>query len=73
MQEAPEAFRLDQDYVFSQGEHTPVSGNTFRLISQSRYQAHFQLFGDFDEHLGEFSSNKANLVFTVAAKSSTCC
>jgi len=71
--ESPEVFQLDQDYVFCRGERTPVSGNTFRLIGQTRFRGHFQLFGDFSCHIGEYDNIKPKLCFTAQGQNGGCC
>jgi arsenite methyltransferase len=71
-----EEFRLDNAYVFPTGQSVPVCGNTFRLLQDSRFSAHFDLIGDDSIHYGEFSGNIDGFPFSEDAEkpaSSSCC
>ncbi len=72
----PGQFELDQDYCFATGHKTPVCGNTYRLVQQSRFAGHFDYFGDFSRHLGEFSGSMRKINFSGEAspsQSGACC
>ena len=67
---------LDQDYVFPAGSRVAVSGNTAKILQQSRFAPHFDIFGDFSRHFGEFSTRIPSLSFSgqaPARSSGGCC
>lgn len=66
---APDLFVLDQDFCFPAGQKIPVCGNTYRLLKQSRLSEHFELFGDFSHHFGEFRRETMELAFDISAVS----
>ena len=69
----PDAFRLDRDFVFSRGQATPICGNTYRLLKNTRLAPHFDLLGDDKVHLGEFSGISAHDSEDMATTKSSCC
>ncbi|HEU0306569.1 MAG TPA: methyltransferase domain-containing protein, partial [Lysobacter sp.] len=50
----PHAFVLDDHHRFETGKPMLVCGNTFDMLAQSRYAAHFDLHGDKRVHFGLF-------------------
>jgi arsenite methyltransferase len=48
-----------------------VCGNTFDMLAQSRYAAHFDLHGDKRVHFGLFDCGTAPA--TAAAAAGACC
>jgi arsenite methyltransferase len=48
-----------------------VCGNTFDMLAQSRYAAHFDLQGDRRVHFGLFDCGTATA--TAAAPAGACC
>ena len=50
----PHAFVLDDHHRFETGRPMLVCGNTFDMLAQSRYAAHFDLAGDKSVHYGLF-------------------
>ena len=54
VQEAPNAFRLDDHHLFEVGRPVPVCGNTADMLSQSRFGSHFRIEGDKSRHFGLF-------------------
>lgn len=48
-------FRLDKHHLFEPGRIVPVCGNTFRMVTQTRFAGLFDAFGDFSRHLGVFA------------------
>ncbi len=50
----PHAFVLDDHHRFEAGKPLRVCGNTFDMLAQSRYGAHFMLTGDTSTHFGLF-------------------
>ncbi len=74
--EAPERWALDRQADFTKGIKTPVSGNTYRILQQSRFSEYFDLFGDFSRHLGEFNVDLSPSPFAgnpKKAQSGGCC
>jgi hypothetical protein len=52
------ALALDTNHLFPAGKVVPVSGNTHRMLQQTRYWAHFQFYGgDFSRHFGPFEAD----------------
>ena len=48
----PDAFILDNSHKFIKGEKYDVCGNTYRILKQSRFNKHFDFYGNFDVHYG---------------------
>lgn len=49
-------FQLDEHHIFKTGEEYKVCGNTYDMLLESRYQKHFQFFGDKSIHQGIFKT-----------------
>ncbi|MCV6585533.1 MAG: methyltransferase domain-containing protein [Marinibacterium sp.] len=54
VEHAPHAFALDDHHVFETGKIVPVCGNSYRMLADTRFARHFDLFGSFDTHYGIF-------------------
>jgi len=54
VKEQPQAFRLDDHHVFQQGKVSPVCGNTWMMLAETRYRDYFEFIGNFDVHYGIF-------------------
>lgn len=54
LETSPNVFELDSGTEFEKGRITPVCGNTYRMIGETRFAKHFDLYGSFDNHLGPF-------------------
>lgn len=54
VENAPHAFILDDHHEFKTGLPYPVCGNTAKMLSETRYQEHFKVIGDFTTHYGIF-------------------
>lgn len=52
-------FHLDADRAFPRGQVVPVSGNTQRILSTSRFRQHFELIGNCSRHYGVFPGGGA--------------
>jgi arsenite methyltransferase len=52
--EAPHAFRLDDHHLFRTGMPERVCGNTWKMLMETRFAAHFTSMGDFSTHYGAF-------------------
>ena len=48
------AFTLDGHHVIEKGRMFAVCGNTWRMLADTRFAEHFELFGDFSTHYGIF-------------------
>ncbi|MEM7210945.1 MAG: methyltransferase domain-containing protein [Pseudomonadota bacterium] len=55
VENAAHGFCLDEALVLETGKVVPVCGNTFRMLSETRFAAHFEFVGDFSRHYGAFS------------------
>lgn len=55
----PHAFVLDDHHRFETGKPLRVCGNTFDMLSRSRYAPHFALTGDTVTHFGLFDCTPA--------------
>lgn len=68
------AFVLDKHHTFEVGRITPVCGNTWRMLRESRLGWRFEFFGDFDRHLGIFKGCGTDLPFsTDTVAGGACC
>jgi len=74
---APHMFALDGDYRFEAGKVTPVCGNTFRMLAETRFSEHFEFIGTSDTHFGAFGVDLQNLAADIVVApepaSSGCC
>lgn len=50
----PVEFKLDESHIFETGRSALVCGNTFFMLNKTRFQEHFEFFGNMDVHYGEF-------------------
>ncbi len=50
----PDQFALDGHHRFETGRVFPVCGNTWRMLHDTRFAAHFEFVGDFARHFGIF-------------------
>ena len=68
-------WQLDKQHKFAKGKPVAVSGNTFRLLGNSRYAQHFELLGDFSRHRGGFTIDGDTGIPFSRKKSATggCC
>ena len=69
-------WQLDHEYVFHKGCEVPVCANTYKLLQQARFQAHFEFLEGEGVHLGAFSSKIQPLNFSSESAESTgggCC
>ncbi len=51
---AEQRFALDAKHVFEAGRASKVSGNTWRILQDSRFAPHFEFVGSFARHFGPF-------------------
>lgn len=65
--EQPEVFVLDKHHRIERGRVFPVCGNTWRMLRDSRFAAHFDFIGDFSTHFGLFEGCGSTLPFDMTA------
>ncbi len=63
----PDRFMLDKHHTIETGRVFPVCGNTWRMLHETRFAAHFDFIGDFSRHYGIFEGCGSNLPFEAAA------
>lgn len=71
----PDQFVLDNHHTFETGRTAPVCGNTWRMLSETRFSSHFEFVGDFQRHYGIFPGCGTDIPFTERdsiAKTSCC-
>ncbi|MEM9839749.1 MAG: methyltransferase domain-containing protein [Pseudomonadota bacterium] len=62
------ALTLDDGHVFETNRIAPVCGNTFRMLKETRFGAHFEFIGNFDTHFGVFPDCGASSISTGEAE-----
>ncbi|MEE9438124.1 MAG: methyltransferase domain-containing protein [Saprospiraceae bacterium] len=50
----PNIFELDDHHVFEKGNIMSVCGNTYKMLHETRFKAHFDFYGTWDTHYGIF-------------------
>ncbi|NUQ17028.1 MAG: methyltransferase domain-containing protein [Sphingomonas sp.] len=72
---SPDAFTLDKHHRIETGRVFPVCGNTWRMLSESRFEPHFDFIGDFSHHFGIFEGCGTHMPFEdgTAGASAGCC
>jgi len=68
---ARDSFKLDTHHVIEAGMVFPVCGNTWRMLHDSRFAAHFDFIGDFSRHYGIFPGCGGGLPFTEKSRAET--
>ena len=73
----PERLSFDKTHEFDTGVDVPISGNTARMLTASRFARHFDVSGSPGRHAGAFDNGGANaaIPFDSEAKTATrgCC
>lgn len=69
------ALLLDKHHHIEAGRSFAVCGNSWRMLAETRFAAHFEFFGDFDTHYGIFPGCGESLPFDAAPddEQSGCC
>ncbi len=49
-----ELFILDKHHAIETGRHFPVCSNSWRMLQETRFQAHFEFYGNMSKHFGIF-------------------
>ena len=52
--QSPHRFELDDHHKIEAGRIFPVCGNTWMMLHDTRFAAHFRFIGDFSQHYGVF-------------------
>ncbi len=69
--------QFDKQNLIQAGTTFPVSGNTFRMLSETRFAAHFEFFGADDTHYGIFKGKGTTIPFDKRASNDegggSCC
>ena len=60
-------FLLDKHHAIEKGKVFPVCGNTYRMLSESRFARHFDFLGDRGTHYGIFADCGTRIPFDEAA------
>ena len=71
-----ERFVLDKHHDIETGRVFPVCGNTWRMLHDTRFAAHFDFIGDFSRHFGLFEGCGGALPFdsgAAPASATPCC
>jgi len=66
------SFELDDHHLFEKGRYVPVCGNTARMLSETRFGAHFDVLGDFSTHYGLFDCAEEPAENTPDVSASCC-
>lgn len=69
--EHADGFTLDKHHAIETGKVFPVCGNTFRMLSDTRFAPHFDVMGDFSRHFGLFEGCGQSMPFDNASSVST--
>jgi SAM-dependent methyltransferase len=72
----PDALLLDKHHSFERGRVTPVCGNTYRMLRDTRFAPHFDFVGTGDTHFGAFAGCGCGLPFDdrlATAAAGACC
>jgi arsenite methyltransferase len=72
----PDRFVLDKHHSIDTGRVFPVCGNTWRMLQDTRFTAHFDFIGNFDRHYGIFEGCGTALPYDAnsnGALAAACC
>ena len=73
----PHSFDLDDHHHFPKGKIEPVCGNTYKMLHDTRFQKHFDFFGDFSTHYGIFEGCGQAMPFAeegaAGSEAGSCC
>ena len=71
--EFPHGFTLDDHYYFQTGTPIPICGNTYKMISKSRFADYFNVTGDFSTHFGPFDCSAVSVKEGLNSNESEAC
>lgn len=66
-------FWLDSHHKIEVGKVFPVCGNTYRMLSETRFKAHFDFIGTWDTHYGIFPECGTLMPFKVEESNGEAC
>ncbi|MCX4186514.1 methyltransferase domain-containing protein [Methylophaga sp. OBS4] len=69
----PARFVLDKHHDIETGKVFPVCGNTWKMLAETRFAAHFQFIGNFSRHYGIFQGCGTDLPFADGDDQSNAC
>ncbi len=64
----PQVVELDKHHLIEKGRVFPVCGNTWRMLSDTRFAPHFEFIGDFSTHYGIFQGCGTDIPFGESAE-----
>ncbi len=69
------SFSLDDHHYFQKGKIESVCGNTYMMLKDTRFEKHFDFFGDFSTHYGIFEGCGGAMPFSIDAsqEDGSCC
>lgn len=71
--EAPNAFLLDDHHLFEKGKPVLVCGNTAQMLQSTRYADHFRVVGDRSQHFGLFDCGPTPKLLSGEQIVGACC
>lgn len=74
--ESSHAMMLDDHHLFPKGKIVSVCRNTYKMLHDTRFQTHFDFYGDETTHYGIFEGCGGSAPFSVTENSSeagSCC
>ena len=77
VEHSPDVFVLDKHHAIERGKVFPVCGNTWKMLKDTRFAAHFEFIGDFSHHYGIFAGCGTTIpydsVVNAGSISGACC
>ena len=73
IENCPQGLPLDGHHWIETGKVFPVCGNTWTMLAQTRFAAHFDFIGSFKTHYGIFEGCGAASPFEADAAEASCC
>ena len=76
LHEQPNIFELDNHHLIEKGKIFPVCGNTWRMLSETRFGPYFEFLGNFKTHYGIFAGCGTNIPFSIKKdqmNATSCC
>jgi len=67
------SWNLDNHHNFPAGKMMSVCGNTLRMLKNTRFQSHFEFYGDFSQHYGIYESCGGAMPFNEDDAAAACC
>jgi arsenite methyltransferase len=73
--EHPDKYALDKHHDMETGRVFPVCGNTWRMLQDTRFVAHFEFIGNFDRHYGIFTGCGTSIPYdtNISGNAASCC